>query len=257
MRGRAILDAHLHELEADYKFLSSATEVIISGTSAGGMSTYMHSSFIKSQLRAPGAKLVAVPDAGFWWDTLAYGSASKRPWLDSMTASIVPAVWNATLRGNNGKCLSAPPDGVLAKCYTQPYAYSFLDVPTFVVQSLNDPANYGFCWEPPCKISGNTPGTCKAPELKAVAQYHEVLKNNITHAQAQYGTRDGHFLTSSNQHEETCRQTDWWGIVINGQTMNNTFYTWYTQGGAGAAASAIDVAWPGDKTCKRGLHGNC
>ena len=35
MRGRAILDAHLYQLEQDYKFLSTATEVIISGTSAG------------------------------------------------------------------------------------------------------------------------------------------------------------------------------------------------------------------------------
>ena len=38
----------------------NATEVIISGTSAGGMSTLMQSSFIRSQLTAPGAKLVAV-----------------------------------------------------------------------------------------------------------------------------------------------------------------------------------------------------
>jgi hypothetical protein len=64
MRGRAILDAHMYELEQKFKFLSTATEVIISGTSAGGMSTFMQSSFIKSQLTAPGAKLVAVPDAG-------------------------------------------------------------------------------------------------------------------------------------------------------------------------------------------------
>jgi hypothetical protein len=42
----------------------------------GGMSTFMQSSFIKTQLTAPDAKLVAVPDAGFWWDTLQYGSTT-------------------------------------------------------------------------------------------------------------------------------------------------------------------------------------
>ncbi len=110
-----------YELEKNYKFLSSATEVIVSGTSAGGMSTYMQSSYMKSLLTAPNAKLVAVPDAGFWWDTLQYGSDTARPWLDSMTKSIVPGVWNATLRGNNARCLSNPPDGNLAKCYAQPY----------------------------------------------------------------------------------------------------------------------------------------
>ena len=33
-RGRALLDAHLHELETQHAFLSTAEEVIISGTSA-------------------------------------------------------------------------------------------------------------------------------------------------------------------------------------------------------------------------------
>jgi hypothetical protein len=90
LRGRAILDAHLYELERVHGFLSTATEaseglqymtctldpgrlgltadahvqVVISGTSAGGLSTYLQSSYINTQLRAPGARLVAVPDAG-------------------------------------------------------------------------------------------------------------------------------------------------------------------------------------------------
>ena len=83
-----------------------------------------------------------------------------------------------------------------------------------------------------------------------------MLKGNITQAQAKFGGRDGHFLTACNQHEESCRQFDWWGITINGQTMNSTFYNWYT--GATAGTSAADVPWPGDHTCTNGvLHGDC
>ena len=221
------------------------------------MSTYMQSSFIKSQLTAPDARLVAVPDAGFWWDTLAAGSTTKRPWLDSMTTSIVPGLRNATLRGNNAKCLAAPPDGKLAKCYSQPYAYAYLDIPTFVVQSLNDPASYSFCYKPPCGLKGNTPGSCTAAQLKELVWYHNALQGNITHAQAAFGSRDGHFMTSCNQHEETCRQFDWWGITIGGQTMNSTFYTWYTEGGGSKGSSAIDVPWPGDDSCVAANHGAC
>jgi hypothetical protein len=78
-----------YELERQHQFLSTATEVIISGTSAGGMSTYMHSSFIKSQLQLPHARLVAVPDAGWWWDHAAYGTKDgARPWVDSIKASM-------------------------------------------------------------------------------------------------------------------------------------------------------------------------
>ena len=257
MRGRALLDAHLHELEMHYNFLSTATEVIVSGTSAGGMSTFMHSSYIKTQLKHEAAKLVAVPDAGFWWDTLAYGSQTKRPWLDALTSAITPGVWNATLRGNLTSCLESPPDNNRAKCFTQPYAYAYLDVPTFVVQSLRDPANYGFCYHPPCRLDGNHPGTCTPSELTHLAAYRQHLQGNITHAQSQFGARDGHFLTACDQHEESCRAVDWWGITINGQTMNSTFYTWYTQGGEVPGASAIDVDWPHDNTCVNVRHGSC
>jgi hypothetical protein len=257
MRGRALLDAHLHELEQNHKFLSTATEVIISGTSAGGMSTFMQSSFIKTKLAAPAAKLVAVPDAGFWWDTLAYGSTTSRPWLDSMAASIKPDVWNATLRGNMASCLLSPPGDNTAKCFSQPYAYAYLDVPTFVVQSLNDPAGYSYCYKPPCSLKGNTAGSCSESQLGNLARYASDLKGNITFEQEKFGGRDGHFLTACNQHEETCRQTDWWGITINKQTMNSTFYAWYTNGGAAAGASAIDTPWPGDGSCSVTDHGSC
>ena len=263
MRGRALLDGHLRELETRYGFLSTAEEVIVSGTSAGGMSAYLHSSLIKAQLRAPGARLVAVPDAGFWWDTLRYGNPLGTPsmWLQRITPAIAPTVWNSTLRGGLAACLEAPPGGDIAKCYTQPYAYAYLDVPTFVVQSLVDPANIGFCWNPlGCQISGNTPGNCNAtsaPTLADFADFSANLKGNITAAQAQFGSRDGHFLTSCNQHEETCRERDWWGITIGGQTMNSTFYTWYTEGGSVAGSSATDVAWPGDGSCGAFRHGSC
>ena len=242
-RGRALLDAHLFELERQFGFLSTATEVIISGTSAGGMSTYMHSSFIKTQLRAPGARLVAVPDAGFWWDVPRYGGGASI-WLDNMRTATPEANWNATLRGNQGACLAAPPSGNPLLCYTQPHAYAFLDVPTFVVQSLADPANFGICWGLPCSLKGNDPGNCNAQELAAVASFGAWMGDNITLAQSQFGGRDGHFLTSCNQHEESCRSFDWWGINVGGATMNSTFFNCAWAGARAAAPLSPPHAAP-------------
>ena len=47
-----------------------------------------------------------------------------------------------------------------------------------------------------CFSQGNTPGNCKPAELQQLAWYHNALRGNITQAQAAFGTRDGHFLTS-------------------------------------------------------------
>lgn len=71
-RGQAILDANLDELQVMGRFLSEATEVIVGGTSAGGLASIYHSSYIKSKLQNPRASLVAAPDAGFFFDHISY-----------------------------------------------------------------------------------------------------------------------------------------------------------------------------------------
>ena len=225
MRGRALLDAHLAELEAQHAFLSTATEVIVSGTSAGGQSTYMHASFIKSQLRAPGARLVAVPDAGWWWSTRSYKSADAHPFLDMVTRAM--PMWNGTLRGGSEHCLAAPPFGNRNLCFVQPYnyAYGLGDVEAFVVQSLVDPANLGICYDMPCSLSGSTSGSCSADEVAAILAFSRALKANITGAQAAFGARDGHFFDACSFHEQTCRSFDWFGVQVAGQTMNSSFYS--------------------------------
>ena len=206
MRGRALLDAHLYELERLYQFTSTATEVIVSGTSAGGQSVYMHSSFIKSQLKAPGVRLVALPDAGFWWSTPSY-DGKRHPFLDMVTEAM--PMWNGTLRGASGKCLDSPPFGNRILCFLQPYNYAFQqDVPFFVLQSLVDPANLGICYAMPCSVSGNTAGSCTPAEVEGILAFSHLLKANITAAQAPFGSRDAHFFTSCAYHEESCRFFD-------------------------------------------------
>jgi hypothetical protein len=62
-RGRPILDGVVNELLHTHG-MKSATDVILSGTSAGGMATYTHAELFRALL--PSAKMVAIPDAGFW-----------------------------------------------------------------------------------------------------------------------------------------------------------------------------------------------
>jgi len=60
LRGRALLDAHFAELDALFNFSATATEVIVSGTSAGGLSTHIHAPLF--QARLPAARVTAVPE---------------------------------------------------------------------------------------------------------------------------------------------------------------------------------------------------
>ena len=250
LRGRALLDAHLETLDELLNFTSRATEVVVSGTSAGGLSTHLHSSFIAA--RVPKAKTVAVPDAAWWWDTLAYNSTTARPILDYFTPAIM--VWNATIRGPSADaCFAANPVEKRVRCWVQPYMHAFSTVPTFHVQSLYDTANLAYCFSMKCHLGS----TCNADETKAIQNFHLQLLSNIVTSETLFGTRDGHFFTSCSQHEESCRASDWFGITIGGATMNSTLTEWYLSGVGSDSTRRVDVPWPGDATCTNIVHGSC
>jgi len=353
MRGRAILDAHLDELEAAFGFMSTvsdgqrmaggattgavtaagatrilplhqacippsigtldaralqASEVIISGTSAGGLATYLHTSYIKSRL-PPAARVVAMPDAGFFLSHVSYTSGTYA-WYDTIASAVQPALWNATLRGAGARCLAdLAPKGLGPRCYFAQYIYPYLtDVDgVFILQSLYGACRRGRagrgveayvfvcirvrvmvlqrmaslahccptaahshcrpCRRPPADSAQlaicynfycNPFTSCSTAEVQAMQGYSRDLVSNITAVVAPFATRDGYFLTSCFQHEESCRARDWYGITINGQTANSTLYAWYTAG-VNADATRIDVDWPGDGSCApQGFdHGAC
>jgi hypothetical protein len=251
MRGRAILDAHLAELEATAGFLSTATEVIVSGTSAGGLATYLHASYVASRLAKGSA--VAVPDAGYFFDHETYNKPGVHEWLDSITAAIAPELWNATLLGPLAGCLAAPPGGLRARCFLPEGSFPWQTTPFFIVNSLYDPANLGIVY----KLSCNLYSSCSQAELAAVHAYAADLQSSILNTIN--ATRDAYFLTSCYQHEESCRARDWFGITIGGQTMNSSFTAWYESGVESASSRRVDVPWPGDSSCAaQGFtHGAC
>jgi hypothetical protein len=251
LRGRALLAAHLAELEAEHGFLSTATEVVVSGTSAGGLSANLHAPTIAAALRVPGARVVAVPDAGFWWDSPSYANATVRPWIE-MIAPALP-FWNATLESADGRACLTANAAAPVRCFTQPYLSAFTSTPTFTVQSLYDVYNLGFCFKFPCALGA----TCNATEVAAAHGFRDRMEAAIVGAEAAHGDRDGHILTACYQHEESCRAEDWFGITINAQTPEQTFAAWYARGGGDPSAKRADGRWPSDASCPNVTHGAC
>ena len=250
LRGRAILDAHLSELDSLFQFSSTATEVIVSGTSAGGLSTHLHAPLFAARLSS--ARVVAVPDAAFWWDTLAYNSTTVHPWLDALTPAL--PLWNASFNPANpaaAACLAVYTNDPV-KCFTQPYQSAYSNVPTFHAQSLYDVSNLRMCFQAPCQFTGNTPGTCTPVQVTAIQQFARDLGESI---KSTVKDTDGYFFQSCSQHETTCRYPDWFSVTTpTGATMNTTFTEWYTGTGAGREQ---DIGWPNDNSCVSIAHGFC
>lgn len=93
-RGRRNLDAVLASLVADFG-LGAATHVLVGGSSAGGLATYLHVDRVARRL--PGALVAGVPDSGFFYN----GSAAWAAGVEAMAA-----LMNGTAGGRGGLVFS-------------------------------------------------------------------------------------------------------------------------------------------------------
>ena len=252
-RGADVMPAIFAELEALAGLQSLATDVVLTGTSAGGLATFVHAPRLAALL-PPTADVVAAPDAGAFVDLAdVYGAHS---WAASLQAS--HALWNATV---GAACAAArAPTGDAWRCLLPEVAYASAPAAprTFVVQSLSDPTGAGIVIRLPCSFAA---GKCNASMLAALQRYSDGVADAIVGAQAAGGAaraEDGFFLTTCAQHEETCADGDWAGISVGGATMAQAFAQWRTRAAAPADSRRRDVPWPGDGSCSPAArHGGC
>ena len=66
----------LNSLDKKYNLFSQATEIVVTGQSAGGLATFMWSNYIKNRALNT-TKVWAIPDSGIFLDSLNYNG--RRP----------------------------------------------------------------------------------------------------------------------------------------------------------------------------------
>lgn len=132
MRGRNNFDAVISYLQSDVG-MGNATEVILSGGSAGGLAVFYNLDHLATLLPS-NVRLTGFPDAGFFLD-----AADERGEY-AYRAGFIGAdpVWNVTgSGGTNLKCLEANPTATW-KCLMAPYLASFITTPYFVMNAIYD-----------------------------------------------------------------------------------------------------------------------
>lgn len=108
--------------------LAAATEVVVSGCSAGGLSVYLHADEWKAAL-PPSVRVTALPDSGFFL----MHNATKNGGYGALMRTIVQGM-NATLPA---ACVAANPQDP-ASCMFAEVIAATLSVPTFVQQAKYD-----------------------------------------------------------------------------------------------------------------------
>ena len=142
-RGRRVLELLIDEL-IERRGLGDATDVLVSGGSAGGLATFLHADRVAELLRDRGVpirRLKAVPVSGFF---LMHDDRSGAPtWPDQMKH--VASMQNAT-GGLNRACVAAQPSTEAWRCIFANYSYAYSATPMFPLQSTFDSWQLGNIW---------------------------------------------------------------------------------------------------------------
>lgn len=238
-RGKRVLDALLDYLMLNHG-LSQATEVLLSGGSAGGLSTFLHADYVRSRF-GPQVKFGAAPVSGFFLE---------HDDVDGEDA------WPARMRyvfnlmnssgGLNRRCLAAQAPGDAWRCIFANYSYAHMQVPVFPLQSsvdawqmgaifgLNGVGNPGCTHDLVLAPDGHTEhqlANCTEKQRRAVAQYQRDFLRDLRASETFSRTGNGGYVESCIEH--CAGQGKEWNTYKNGAsglTMQQALTAWWSSG---------------------------
>lgn len=231
-RGFPILQLVFNTLLAGE--MKSASEVILTGCSAGGLATYIHADYVASLLPDK-VMFAAMADAGFFIDVANYtGQMHIRELY-----SYVFKMQNCS-SGVNQMCVEAN-GGEEWRCFFPQYTEPHIKSALFGLNSLYD------SWQLLNILQlGCFPLNCPPEKMKAFEKY----RGEFLNAAADFVSRDsrGVFFDSCLMHCQSLNNGQWNNLKISKQSARDTFADWY-KGHTSATGKEVDCAFPCNPTC--------
>jgi hypothetical protein len=240
MRGRPSFDAIIQDLGDRFGF-TTATEVILSGGSAGGLAVFYNLDHLATLLPATVTKFVGFPDAGFFLDA----KNVKGEYFYRSRFIAADPVWNVTASGGtNLACLAAnAAANTQWKCLMAEYIVPHLKTPLFVMNSAYDAYQLPNILQTPCPVSD----AVKQCDDTAAQAYGTMFKQRVRDTVLAASPKNGAFVDSCWVHEQNVNYCEnqgvpncvgWspiepgsmrWGYTtaVDGLTPQDAFGQWY------------------------------
>lgn len=239
-RGKRNLDAMLLYLRTHHN-LGAATEVLLSGGSAGGLAAYLHADYVRSTF-APTVKFRAAPVSGFFLmhDTMAGEDvfpARGRGVFEMMNSS----------GGVNQRCVVAMnklPHRNTSECFFANASYAYTETPIFPLNSAVDSFQMMAILVTPPQCAGLTAShtagpqfsNCTESSLRSIVQYEQDFLRDLKGASAEQQptstptfSRDGNggFIESCMEHVAAQGTRGANGIAQGGVSMMDALSAWW------------------------------
>eukprot|EP00656_Telonema_subtile_P016623 TRINITY_DN18798_c0_g1_i3.p1 TRINITY_DN18798_c0_g1~~TRINITY_DN18798_c0_g1_i3.p1 ORF type:complete len:451 (+),score=89.28 TRINITY_DN18798_c0_g1_i3:95-1447(+) len=252
-RGKRIMDAVLKTLVRDHG-LADAENVLLTGCSAGGLSTYLHADYVGQQVRAVAKglkKYKAAPISGFFLlhDTVEH----KKVYADQIKTIFTLA--NSSGAGSmNDACLAAQSVEDQWKCNFAEVTYPHIQSPVMPLNSALDswqtgciytaePVDHnstsnGNCGAAPgWKACSDDPEQCSAAQMEVMNQYELDFQQKISSASTYTKPGNAAFIHSCHRHCEA-QSGDFNTFKANGLTIQQAVGVWWNSPAATPAQNS-------------------
>jgi hypothetical protein len=233
-RGARVIDAMLDTLIADHG-LGKATDVLLAGGSAGGLSTYLHADHVHSYLlskKVPLKRFKAAPVSGFFLMHATESGEMKYP--DEM--KYVFNMQNSS-HGVNDDCIASyANDPTNAwRCIFANESYAHTKTPMFPLQSAVDAWQMSNIFQPAGSCAKNNFENCTAAEVTSVNGYLTDFMADLQ-ASSKFGkVGEGGFVESCLEHCGAQNAAGFDGYTIKSVAMHDALSKWWNSDGTDPA----------------------
>jgi O-palmitoleoyl-L-serine hydrolase len=232
MRGHEVMNALFQTLASKHSF-DKASDVLLTGCSAGGLSTYMHADYVRSTWAPKSANFKAMPECGYFLD---YPNVDGRKvYLEEMRSVFRMQHIGSNPGDTSKKCVQEmAPHGEEWKCIFSPYVLPHVTTPHFLINSAYDQwqmanvvgaGNSSFF---KCAVGFPNASDCSERQIAQANRFHDTMLSELKstpsfHDEAQNGA----FIHSCWSH---CwaQSSKWWSrITVGGRSMAQAVGDWF------------------------------
>jgi hypothetical protein len=235
-RGRRNVDAVMKYITTNLNF-GQAQQVLLTGCSAGGLATYLHTDYITSYLPSSVTKYKAVPMSGYF---LFYNNVENKPvYPDEIKKTVELAdPWLPPA------CLSTHSSSDAYKCNFAQETYRTISANMFLINSFYDSwqtdcvltsetppvtsTTNGFCgYAPGWKNCSSNPEQCTDAQMIQLNAFGQQTVSLLNATPKTLNDGEGGFIHSCHTHCEAQYDQYWNTITVNGVSLQSAVSLWW------------------------------
>ena len=229
-RGRSIVHAVVEDLAAKYG-MGNATDVLLAGSSSGGLAAMMHADYVRSQL-PPDVRFGVLSDSG--WFRPSYSLDRTR-----YTERMRTLYWTMQSVSDAG-CEAAMGEADRWKCIFAPNVFPHVGSRVFVLEAAYDAWQLLNILGIDCSTYGQSLCACTVEDMHAINAYGSAARLSILEAlnsTAHHATSSGALVSACILHGQAVNVlgTRSWDLRAGGTSPRDSVRAWFFAAGGRAS----------------------